>query len=186
MKTMTIEGRLREILEGLIPLCGEANIEPRIHDIGDLIKEACESQRIICADAYMPKKEIAKFAQGELSKEMGAKYIRTCILEAPLVFNGTFRNALKETAENAFKLLREKGYNPIGFSQMMFEDTFIFETEEEATKAFEEFELNQDSPILCGWWYEKNEYLKQREIVEKDFWEILCLWDKDNKLEFDK
>ncbi len=54
--------------------------------------------------------------------------------------------------------IKKKGFNLIGITQIMFEDTFIFKTSEEATKAY--IELERDNPILSGWWYGKDELIK--------------------------
>lgn len=47
---MTLEEKLKEVMDGLIPLCGTANIEPRIEDIISIckqeIEEACKKAKI--------------------------------------------------------------------------------------------------------------------------------------------
>lgn len=58
-------------------------------------------------------------------------------------------------------LLKSLGYNPIGVSQMLFEDTFVFETEEEAKKAYEHAEV--ELKMIQGWFYSKEGYSKAVE-----------------------
>ena len=59
----------------------------------------------------------------------------------------------------SLKIIQEAGFNPIGITTMMCEETFIFNTEEEASKAFEYFETNRRANIdkheylPDGWWY---------------------------------
>lgn len=49
--------------------------------------------------------------------------------------------------------LRNVGFNPIGITKMICEETFIFNTDEEALKAFEYFEKNPVGEVIQGWWY---------------------------------
>lgn len=60
------------------------------------------------------------------------------------------------------EIIRENGFVPIAVSQIYFEDTFVFETHEEATKAYEMLEEDETLPYRCfGWWYGKQEFLKE-------------------------
>jgi len=45
-----------------------------------------------------------------------------------------------ESFQRDIDKLRQAGYNPIAVTQMLFEDTFVFETSEEAKRAYEQFE----------------------------------------------
>lgn len=66
-------------------------------------------------------------------------------------------------------IIRKKGFKPIGVTQMICEDTFIFETTEEAKKAYETFEQKGDKWIgkVVGWWYGKEDF----KLAEKDYLE---------------
>jgi hypothetical protein len=63
-------------------------------------------------------------------------------------------------------LLRSKGFAPIAVSQIFFEDTFVFETSEEAHKAFELCECSNNE--IIGFWYGKSEFLAAVEDYEKN------------------
>lgn len=66
-------------------------------------------------------------------------------------------------------LLRMAGFDPIGFCKMICEDTFIFEEEEEANKAFEFFEKNPQTKItIQGWWYGKAQFFEALPNYEKE------------------
>ncbi len=54
--------------------------------------------------------------------------------------------------------LRAAGFNPIAVSQLYFEEVFVFETEEEATCAYKQFEY--ETRAICAWWYSKAGFLK--------------------------
>lgn len=78
-------------------------------------------------------------------------------------------------------LLKEHGFNPIGVSQMYFEDVFIFETKKEATKAYNTFECDENGNLIrniIGWWYSKKNFLKEVEKYEnaKDSTKVLVYW----------
>lgn len=62
--------------------------------------------------------------------------------------------------------IRGYGFNPIGVSQMMLEDVYIFETEKEAWEGYCKIEL--DNAELCGWWYSKDDFLKAVDGYEAD------------------
>jgi len=58
---------------------------------------------------------------------------------------------------SSLTLLRSAGFNPIAITIMMCEETFVFETDEEAKKAHEEFEKNKIHGVnIQGWWYGRN------------------------------
>jgi hypothetical protein len=67
--------------------------------------------------------------------------------------------------EEDLKIIREHGYNPIAVTQMMLEDTFVFETEEESLRAYNELEVPKKCHIV-GWWYGKEDFLKAVEEYE--------------------
>jgi ribosomal protein L10 len=69
--------------------------------------------------------------------------------------------------QKEIELLKSVGFNPIGVTQIHFEKTFVFETEEEARKAYRQFERNEKEEWIgevVGWYYGKEEFLKA--IVE--------------------
>ena len=63
----------------------------------------------------------------------------------------------------SLKLLNDAGYFPIGITTMMCEETFIFKTEKEATKAWKSGVLGNE-----GWFYGKKAFKKALEQYEKD------------------
>lgn len=66
-------------------------------------------------------------------------------------------------------LLRMAGFDPIGFCKMTCEDTFIFESKEDAFQAFNFFEKNpQTKVIIQGWWYGKAQFLEALSEYETE------------------
>ena len=63
--------------------------------------------------------------------------------------------------------LRLHGFKPIMFTKLMMEDTFVFETEEEAKRAFYTFEQDENTGEYLGkfdgWWYGIDDFNKQSE-----------------------
>ena len=78
--------------------------------------------------------------------------------------------------------LKENGYNPIAVSQMYFEDTFVFETEEEAKKAYQQFEIDENEKWIgdiSGWWYGKEDFIKTVKEYESEndgYSKVLIHW----------
>lgn len=69
--------------------------------------------------------------------------------------------------EEQLSLIREAGFNPIGVSQMILEDVFIFKTKEESEKAYRLFERDDTEEWIgkvVGWWYSEDEF---KEAVER-------------------
>lgn len=78
------------------------------------------------------------------------------------------------------ELLKKHGYKPIAVSQLMMEDTFVFETEEEATKAYEQFEVKpKEDEAIIGWWHGRESFAKAVECYETQMNEI----HKENPLQ---
>lgn len=66
--------------------------------------------------------------------------------------------------------IREAGYNPIMVSQMALEDTFVFETAQEAEEAYRELELETEGEdSVVGWYYGKANFLKEVNEYQKRF-----------------
>jgi len=63
-------------------------------------------------------------------------------------------NRTLESFNESLNIIKEHGFNPIAVAQMYFEDTFVFETEEEANKAHSKLENIEKSKVV-GWWYGK-------------------------------
>lgn len=66
------------------------------------------------------------------------------------------------------RILEKHGFYMIGFTQYKWEYTFLFETQDEATYAYEV--LEKSKKLLCGWWYGydewKNYVLEEGRTVE--------------------
>lgn len=72
-------------------------------------------------------------------------------------------------------MLKSYGYNPIAVTQMMLEDTFVFETDEEAESAYQRFEAYVNR--ISGWWYGKNEFLEAvKEYQKENDVQVLVYW----------
>ena len=65
--------------------------------------------------------------------------------------------------------IKNKRYNPIMVSQLMFEDVFVFNTPEEAKNAYQEFEIgNIGENRICAWWYGKDDFFDEINRYEKE------------------
>jgi hypothetical protein len=65
--------------------------------------------------------------------------------------------------EPQIKKIKDAGFNIIGVSQMYFEDCFIFNTTEEAEKAYRLFERDINEKWIgniVGWWQSKESFEK--------------------------
>ena len=79
--------------------------------------------------------------------------------------------------------IREKGFNPIGITVMLCEETLIFATKEETDAAAKEF-------MPEGWWYSVNNWEESRKKyvddmykgIESDAPMVYCLDDKFNEI----
>jgi hypothetical protein len=58
----------------------------------------------------------------------------------------------------SIKLLRDHGHKPIGITNVMCEETFIFNSKEECDKAH--WEMQVQERLVDGWWYSKEEFEK--------------------------
>lgn len=81
------------------------------------------------------------------------------------------------TFDEPLAIIRKHGFKPIAVAQMYFEDTFVFETEEESVEAFEKLENIEESEVQ-GWWYGREEFLKYVEEYERedDGSKVLIYW----------
>lgn len=67
--------------------------------------------------------------------------------------------------------LKSHGYKPIGVSQMYMEDTFIFETSEEANRAYRQFERDEDEKWIgriVAWWCGREDFEESVKIYESE------------------
>lgn len=76
-----------------------------------------------------------------------------------------------EDFQEQISILRGHGYNPIAVSQMICEDVYVFETEDEAKKAASELEFNPDKSKnkLQAWWYGRESFQLAVEKYEKEW-----------------
>ncbi len=65
--------------------------------------------------------------------------------------------------------LREHGLNPIAITQLYLEETFVFNTPEEADKGYEL--LEKELSLVSGWWYDKEKFTEVYDAycVEMDY-----------------
>lgn len=79
-------------------------------------------------------------------------------------------------------IIRLFGFKPIAYSDPsnMLEHTFVFETEEEAYKAYIKLENRGENKrsFVVGWWYGKEDFLK--EVKERE--ELFSEKHKDYKV----
>ena len=61
-------------------------------------------------------------------------------------------------------LIKSNGFKLIGVSMLYLENTFIFESDEEANNAFNFFE--KENNLIQGWWYDRNSFLSIKQEYE--------------------
>ena len=75
--------------------------------------------------------------------------------------------------EDNLEIIRSAGFKPIAVTQMMFEDTFVFETDKESTEAYNLLEIGGE---VCGWWYGREDFLQEVSDYEKGGSKVLIYW----------
>ena len=78
--------------------------------------------------------------------------------------------------------IKEKGFNPLGITVMVCEETFIMETKEECDRAWEIFKPE-------GWWYTLDEWEKVHneyvnDMYDGDFTKSPKVYSLSNKFSF--
>lgn len=68
-----------------------------------------------------------------------------------------------EIYQESIDKITEAGFDPILVTRLMFEDTFVFETKDEAQRAYQLLEVEQK--IIQGWWYGFDDFL----VTLKDY-----------------
>jgi len=86
----------------------------------------------------------------------------------------TREKKLNKVAQKFQDFFSKQGYNLIGFCNFLLENTFIFETRQEAEKAYQEFE--KDKQEIFGWWYGKVDFANVRLHFESKYEEIVVNW----------
>jgi hypothetical protein len=86
----------------------------------------------------------------------------------------TRERQLDKIAKKFRDFFTSQGYNLIGFCNFLLENTFIFETAAEATKAHKEFE--KDKKEIVGWWYGQADFANARLHYESKWEEIIVVW----------
>jgi hypothetical protein len=81
-----------------------------------------------------------------------------------IMFN-TDRNI--ESFEDSISIIENGGFKPIGVSQIYLEDVFIFETEEEAERAYNT--LDKETNMISAFWYSKYNFLDEVIKYEKEY-----------------
>jgi hypothetical protein len=102
---------------------------------------------------------------------------------------GKTTEELKQHIDNKYgeqlAFIRSNGFTPIGVSVMMFEDTFVFETIEEARQAGNACEVeNHTDDRIEAWWYGREEVPGIIDDYEKSFKKRpMVFWiDNDNHI----
>lgn len=78
-------------------------------------------------------------------------------------------------------ILKAAGFKPIAVSTMICEDTFVFETEDEAQRAHRMFEVEKGT--IAGWWYSKEKFFTPTMDYYKAqngyYPEVIMIQDRD-------
>ena len=67
------------------------------------------------------------------------------------------------------EILKSAGYKPVAVTTMMCENTFVFETKDEADRAFLQFEKHPQGEYISGWWYGREDFKQGLENYKKEF-----------------
>ena len=78
--------------------------------------------------------------------------------------------------QKEIELLRKHGFNPIAATKIFFEYTYIFETDEEALSAYEQFEkkyqgmgcIDRDDNCIIAFWYGIDNFHKTLKDTMKE------------------
>jgi len=70
---------------------------------------------------------------------------------------------LQEIENTSVKIMIPYGYRPVAITIYNLEETFIFKTKEEATKCYEELEV--EKKLVQGWFYGEEEF----EVYRKEY-----------------
>jgi len=76
--------------------------------------------------------------------------------------------------QSSIDIIRHHGFNPIAVTQMYFEQVFVFKTDSEAEMAYELLEVQLEE--VAGWWYEKEEFIREVEQYEKNVSMVKVFW----------
>jgi hypothetical protein len=83
-----------------------------------------------------------------------------------------------DTFQEQIEIVKNAGFNPIAVTQLYFEDTFVFETADEANRAYKALEDCEDTKVV-GWWYGKEDFEKtvaEYEAKSSGEWKVLVYW----------
>lgn len=69
----------------------------------------------------------------------------------------------KQDFQEQINIIKSAGFKLIAVSQLYLEDTFVFESPEEANKAYMQLEVCNDAKVF-GWWYGKEDF--ERTVKE--------------------
>jgi hypothetical protein len=72
------------------------------------------------------------------------------------------------------QILKSAGYHPIAVTSMMFEDTFVFETKDEAKRAYQE--LEKEKKQIQGWFYGWPDFLLSMDDHKKKFGKLSTIY----------
>ena len=110
------------------------------------------------------KSKVVQDILDNITKEQSEEFERNW-LEAEAYHRWLEENEYSYNTDKSYslKLLNDAGHFPIGITTMMCEETFIFNTEKEATKAWKSSVLGND-----GWFYGKRNFQKDLDKYEKD------------------
>jgi hypothetical protein len=77
---------------------------------------------------------------------------------------------MDDNAKDCLKYMFSIGLKPVGYSVVLLEDTWVFETDEEAHSAFKMLEGKEleDGTLICGWWYGKKEFIEMMPTYMKE------------------
>jgi hypothetical protein len=126
------------------------------------------------------EKEYLYRFESTLDTYIGKEYNHGVLMHLTMMFKLSLRDFVNDSVKIAMfntdrtvesfkediKTIKKNGFKPIGVAQIYFEDTFIFETQEEAERAYNT--LDKDSSLVVGYWYGKCDFFDEVINYEKD------------------
>ena len=129
------------------------------------------------------KKDIINSAQEWLAKFLNHMSPRNMFKLEKMMMSNLWRDLHSIEYRDEIFILKHKylfwkyGYKPIKMGSFVCEDTFVFETETEASNAHKLLEVELGE--MCGWWYGKESFIKaENDAIKDGLYPMHIIWEK--------
>ena len=86
--------------------------------------------------------------------------------------NSVGEKLIQQNQVEELDLIIVNGFKPIAVTKFMLENTFVFETKDEAMKAYHFFERDENENWIgniVGWWYGREDFIEAVKEYEAEF-----------------